>query len=76
LGDEAVALAVDVAAGEVVRSEVVVVAVVGEQVPANDEDGVADSDGGLLLADPPGQPPELSGKVGVPGMRGGPRRTE
>src|SRR3954451_17651784 len=45
-----VALAVRVAAGEVVPAEVVVVAGVGEQVPADDQDGVADGDGGLLLA--------------------------
>src|SRR3954463_5987394 len=70
--DEAVALPVGVAAGEVVPAEVVVVALVGQQMPADDQDGVADGDGGLLLADPPGQSPELSGQVGVTGVRRGP----
>src|SRR3954471_12729152 len=72
LGDEPVALAVGVAAGEVVAAEVVVVAVVGQQVPADDQDGVTDGDGGLLLADPAGQSPEPGGQVGVVGAGGGP----
>ena len=70
--DQAVALAVGVAAGEVVPAEVVVVAVVGEQVPADHQDGVGDGDGGLLLADPPGETPELGRQVGVAGARGSP----
>ena len=48
LADEVVASFVGVgAAGEPVAAEVVVVAVVGEQVPADDEDRVADGDGGF-----------------------------
>src|SRR3954470_18129178 len=70
--DESVTLPVGVAAGEVVPAEVVVVAVVGQQVPGDDQDGVADGDGGLLLADPAGQSPELGGQVGVAGAGGGP----
>src|SRR3954453_11109054 len=72
LGDEPVALAVGVASGEVVPAEVVVVGVVDQQVPADDQDGVADGDGSLLLADAPGQAPELGGQVGVPGAGSGP----
>jgi hypothetical protein len=45
--------------GEVVAAEVVVVAVVGEQMPADDQDGVADRDGGFLLAYASGQSPLL-----------------
>src|SRR3954467_2084312 len=41
-------------------------------MPADDQDGVGDGDGGLLLPDPPGQPPELGGEVGVGGACGGP----
>src|SRR3954453_23615833 len=63
LGDQPVALAVGVAAGEGVPAEAVVVAVVGQQVPGDDQDGVADGDGALLLADPAGQSPELGGQV-------------
>ena len=37
----------------------------GEQVPADDEDGVADGDGGPLLADAAGEPPELGRQVVV-----------
>src|SRR3954451_23356881 len=69
---EPVAMAVGVAPGEVVPAEIGVVAAVGEQVPAGDQDGVADGYGGLLLADPVGQPPELGRQVGVPGAGGGP----
>ena len=66
LFNEAVLATVGVAAaGEVVAAEVVVVGVVGEEVPGDDQDGVADGDGGLLLADPSGEPPELGGEVGV-----------
>src|SRR3954449_12940460 len=72
LCDEPVALAIRVAAGEVVAAEVVVVAVVGQQLPADDQDGVADGEGCLLLADPAGQPPELCREIGVAGAGGGP----
>src|SRR3954454_21903955 len=41
-------------------------------MPADDQDGVSDGDGGLLLPDPPGQPPELGREVGVAGAGGGP----
>ena len=52
LADEVVASLVGVgASGEPVAAEVVVVAVVGEQVPADDEDRVADGDGGFAVAD-------------------------
>ncbi len=44
---------------EIVAAEVVVVTVIGEEVPADDEDGVADSDGGFLLADAAGETPVL-----------------
>ena len=57
------------AAGEPVAAEVVVVAVVGEQVPADDQDRVADGDGGFLAPDASGEPPELGGQVGVAGVR-------
>jgi hypothetical protein len=55
-GDEPVAAAWGVvgAAGEVVAAEVVVVGVVGEQVPGGDENRVADGDGGFLLPDAAG----------------------
>src|SRR3954449_408523 len=41
-------------------------------MPADDQDGVGDGDGGLLLPDPPGQPPELGREVGVAGTGRGP----
>jgi len=73
LADEVVALAVGVvSAGEVVAAEVVVVAVLGEEVPADHEDGVPDCDGGLLLSYAAGEPPELGGQVGVAGPGCGP----
>jgi len=54
LFDEAVSGAVGVgSASEVAAAQIFVVAVVGEQVPADDQDGVAYGDGRLLLADPP-----------------------
>ncbi len=50
LADEVVASFVGVgAAGEPVAAEVVVVAVVGEEVPADNEDRVADSDDGFAV---------------------------
>ena len=48
-----------VAAEEVVAAEFVVVGVVGQQVPGDDQDAVADGDRGLLVSDPSGQPPVL-----------------
>jgi hypothetical protein len=72
--DEVVAVPVGVgAACEVVAAKVVVVAVVGEQVPADDQDRVADGDRSLLLADAAGEPPELGRQVGVAAAGGGPR---
>src|SRR3954453_14337616 len=41
-------------------------------MPADDQDGGGDGDGGLLLPDPPGQLPELGREVGVAGAGGGP----
>ena len=73
LFDEAVPGAVGVdSPSEVVAAQILVVAVVGEQVPADDQDGVAYGDGRLLLADPPGQAPELGREVSVAGVGGGP----
>src|SRR3954447_11113125 len=41
-------------------------------MPADDQDGVGDGDGGLLLPDPPGQLPELGREAGGAGTgRGG-----
>src|ERR1039458_786973 len=60
------------ASGEVVATEVVVVAVVGEQVPGDDQDGVADGDGCSFLAEAFGEAPELCGEVGVATSGGGP----
>jgi len=63
----AVALAVGFgSSGEVVAAEVVVVVVVGvvgEQMPADDQDRVGDGDGGFLLADAAGESPELRAQV-------------
>ena len=74
LTDEEVASFVGVgAAQEPVAAEVLVVAVVGEQVPADDQDRVPDSDGCLLVADASLEPPELGGEVGVAGVRRGDR---
>ena len=41
---------------EVVAAEV---GVLGEEVPADQQDRVADRDSGFLLTDPAGEPPEL-----------------
>ncbi len=60
LGDRPLTLAVGVAPDEVVATKVLVVAVVGEQMPGDDENRVPDGDRGLLLADASGQPPVLS----------------
>ena len=52
LADEVVAMFVLVASTYVpVSAEVLVVAVVGEYVPADDEDGVSNGDGCFLVAD-------------------------
>jgi hypothetical protein len=59
-------------AGAPVAAEVVVVAVVGEQVPGDHQDRVANGAGGLLVADASGQPPELGGQVGVAAAGSGP----
>src|SRR5215207_803357 len=73
LFDGSVALAVGVRSSlEVVAAEVVVVGVFGEEMPADDEDGVADGDRGLFLADPSSETPELRCKVGVAGAGGRP----
>src|SRR5829696_5931825 len=65
LGDGPLAGTVAVTSDEEVAAKVVVVAVAIQQVPADHQDGVAHGDRGLLLADASGQPPELSGQVGV-----------
>src|SRR5829696_1858288 len=73
LFDGSVALAVGARSSlEVVAAEVVVVGVFGEEMPADDEDGVADGDRGLFLADPSSETPELRCKVGVAGAGGRP----
>jgi hypothetical protein len=59
------------ASDEPVAAEVVVVAVGVEQMPADDEDGVADGDGGFAVSHPASKPPVLSGKVGVATLAGG-----
>jgi hypothetical protein len=69
LADEVVASFVGVGASdEPVTSEVVVVAVVGEQVPGDHRDRVPDCDRGLALADATGEPPVLGRGVGVTGV--------
>lgn len=74
LFDQSVASMVRVVAvGEVVAAEVLVVGVLGEEVPADDQDRVGDGDGGFLLADPAGETPELGRQVGVAGS--GPQTT-
>ena len=72
LGDGSLAGTVAVAADEEVAAKVGIVAVVGQQVPGNDQDRVADGDGRLLLADPAGEPPELGRQVGVAAAGRGP----
>src|SRR6266487_91078 len=72
LADEALALAVAIALGEVVAAQILVVALVGEQMPGDDQDRVADRDRGALFAEAAGQPPELGRQVGVAGVAGGP----
>ena len=65
LGDGLLTLAIGVAPDEVVATQVVVVAVVGEQVPGDDQDPVPDGDSGLLLANPAREPPVLGRQVAV-----------
>src|ERR671913_557047 len=50
-------------------AKVGVVAVVGEQVPADDEDRVADGNSRFAFPDPSGEPPVLGSEVGVTGVR-------
>ena len=57
LGNGPLTLAIGVAADEVVATQVLVVAVAGEQVPGDDQDRVPDRDSGLLLPDASGQAP-------------------
>ena len=74
-GGEVLAFAVGVggaAAFEVVVTEFVVVGVVGEEVPGDVEDGVANSDGGSLLTASFGDVAELGREIGVLGPAGGP----
>src|SRR5215211_473239 len=72
LGDGSLAGTVGVAADEVVAAQVGIATVVGQQVPGDHQDRVADGEGGLLLANAPGQPPELGRQVGVTGSRRSP----
>src|SRR5215204_2358884 len=74
LSDEEFAAMVGlVFAGEVVRAELVVGGVVGEEVPADDDDGVGDGDQGALIASSFGDPSETNGEVAIVGAHGGPR---
>src|SRR5437763_3091746 len=67
--DEAVLSAGGVSStGEVVAAEVLVIALAAEEMPADDQDGVADRDRRFLLADATDQPPVLGGQVGVAGV--------
>jgi hypothetical protein len=54
-----------------VTAEFVVGDVTVEQVVGDDQDGVADRDGGLLGSSPSAEPGVLGGEVGVFGSRGG-----
>src|SRR5437899_13084764 len=62
-GDEPAADGVAVALVEVAGAEVVVDAGAPEQVEGDDEDGVADGDGGLLAAAPGGESAVLRAEV-------------
>jgi hypothetical protein len=59
LGDGPLAGTVGVASDEEVAAKVGIVAVACQEVPGDHQDGVADGDRGLLLADAAGQPPKL-----------------
>src|SRR5215216_4200089 len=65
LGNGSLASAVGVAADEVVATKVGIVTIIGEQMPGDHQDRVADRARRLLLANPAGQPPELRRQVGV-----------
>jgi hypothetical protein len=65
LGDGALTHSIGVAVDEEVAAELMVVAVVGEQVPGDDQDRVSDSDGSLLLAEAASQAPKLRRQLGV-----------
>ena len=65
LGQGPLTLAIGVAPHEVVATQILVVAVVGEQAPRDHQDRVRDSKGRLLLPDTAGQPPVLGGQVAV-----------
>jgi hypothetical protein len=65
LGDGPLALTIRVAPGEVVATQVGVVAVIGEQVPSDHQDRVPHRKSRLLLPDAPSEPPVLGRQVGV-----------
>jgi hypothetical protein len=72
LSDELVAPLVGVgASGEPVAAEVFVVAVLGEEMPADDEDRVADRDGGPCCSRCVVGAARTGGEVGVFGVRRG-----
>lgn len=50
---------------EPVGAELLIGDALAEDVPGDDEDGVADGDGSLLLASAAGDLPELGGQVGA-----------
>jgi hypothetical protein len=70
LGDGSMTGTVGVALHEEVAAKVAVVAVVGQQVPGDHQDRMANGASSLLLADASGQPPELGGQVGVTAVGG------
>ena len=63
-------VALGVALGEVIASEVVVVGVVGEHVPEGGQGGVLQGDDGFLFAWSGCQSPVAGGVVGVCGVGG------
>src|SRR5271166_3210297 len=66
LGDEAIAAACVVEpADEPVGAKVGVGGVVVQQMPGDHQDRVPDRQGGLFLADTPGEPPELRSQVAI-----------
>src|SRR3990170_5743044 len=72
LADGPTAGPLGVAPYEVVAAEIRIVGVIGQQVPGDDEDGVADRDGRLLLADATGEAPGLGPEVRPAAARRGP----